>query len=208
VRGQQQLFERPSELPDGLVCRPEFLTPSGEQSILEHILAVPLSEARYKSFTAKRRIVSFGFGSDFGTNALTPAPPFAPFLLPLRERVSEWTGIPVAELVQSTIAEYTPGTQLGWHRDVPRFGSVVGISLGSPARMVLPRPGRHLTCVLQGGHPPVAQSGVLAGLRVRLSYGLARTKEWPTSVRRDPRSLPHSRFMRCGSGRSPDGRLS
>ncbi|HEX7687590.1 MAG TPA: 2OG-Fe(II) oxygenase, partial [Burkholderiaceae bacterium] len=30
-------------------------------------------------------------------------------------------------------AEYAPGTPLGWHRDVPEFEDVFGVSLGSPA---------------------------------------------------------------------------
>jgi len=46
--------------------------------------------------------------------------------------------------VQAVVAEYRPGTQLGWHRDVPQFGVVAGVSLGSPARMRL-RPWPHAT---------------------------------------------------------------
>ena len=33
------------------------------------------------------------------------------------------------------MAEYQPGTPLGWHRDVPQFERVVGISLAGQARM-------------------------------------------------------------------------
>jgi alkylated DNA repair dioxygenase AlkB len=32
------------------------------------------------------------------------------------------------------IAEYRPGNPLGWHRDVPDFESIVGISLMAPRR--------------------------------------------------------------------------
>jgi alkylated DNA repair dioxygenase AlkB len=41
------------------------------------------------------------------------------------------------------VAEYRAGTQLGWHRDVPHFGVVTGISLASPCRMRL-RPYPHV----------------------------------------------------------------
>jgi len=37
--------------------------------------------------------------------------------------------------VQALIAEYTPGTPLGWHRDVPDFELIVGISLAGAARI-------------------------------------------------------------------------
>jgi alkylated DNA repair protein (DNA oxidative demethylase) len=35
------------------------------------------------------------------------------------------------------ILEYPPGAPIGWHRDAPQFGIVIGISLLSPARMRL-----------------------------------------------------------------------
>ncbi len=39
------------------------------------------------------------------------------------------------DFVQALIAEYQPGTPLGWHRDVPDFEVVVGISLAGTARL-------------------------------------------------------------------------
>jgi alkylated DNA repair dioxygenase AlkB len=141
--GQQELFDRMSGLPDGLRYADGFLTPLDERSLVAEIQKLPLHEARYRSFTAKRRILSFGAGYDFQKNVLLPAPPIPPFLLQLRERVAHWAGIPADRLAQSTVAEYTPGTQLGWHRDVPQFGIVVGLSLLSPCRMRL-RPYPHL----------------------------------------------------------------
>jgi alkylated DNA repair dioxygenase AlkB len=37
--------------------------------------------------------------------------------------------------VHALVTEYRPGTELGWHRDVPEFELVVGISLAAPCRM-------------------------------------------------------------------------
>jgi len=140
---QRDLFDPAEGLPEGLVYRPGLISPDEEEGLVAEIRALPLEEARYRSFTAKRRIVSFGAGYDFETNALLPAPPLPPFLDPLRRRVSEWARIPAKDLGQCTVAEYRPGTQLGWHRDVPRFGEVAGVSLGAPCRMRL-RPYPHV----------------------------------------------------------------
>ena len=140
---QRELFGVPGGLPVSLVYRPEFLSRAEEDSLLAEIRALPLEEARYRSFTAKRRIASFGAGYDFETNALLPAPPLPVFLRPLRDRVAAFADIPADELAQCNVAEYRPGTQLGWHRDVPRFGIVVGVSLAAPARMRL-RPYPHV----------------------------------------------------------------
>jgi alkylated DNA repair dioxygenase AlkB len=35
------------------------------------------------------------------------------------------------------VSEYRPGTPLGWHRDVPDFEVIAGVSLGGIARMRL-----------------------------------------------------------------------
>jgi alkylated DNA repair dioxygenase AlkB len=132
---QRELFTAPPRLPDGLVYRPDFLSADDEAELLARIAELPLAEARYKEFTAKRRIVSYGSQYDFGASELLPAPPPPEFLTPLRERIAAWTGIPAADLVHTLIAEYRPGTQLGWHRDVPNFEDVVGVSLTGACRL-------------------------------------------------------------------------
>ena len=135
---QRELFDR-NDLPDGLVYSPHFLAPADERSLVAAIESLPLEEARYRSFTARRRIVSFGAGYDFQANVLLPAPPLPAFLQPLRTRIAGWSDIAENDLRQCTVAEYRPGTRLGWHRDIPRFGQVVGVSLGSTARTRLRR---------------------------------------------------------------------
>jgi alkylated DNA repair dioxygenase AlkB len=96
---------------------------------------LPLQEARYKDYTAKRRTVSFGSDYDFSSNVRGAAPPVPRFLLPLQAKVGAWIGVPAAKLAHVLVAEYRPGTALGWHRDVPDFELVCGISLGGACRM-------------------------------------------------------------------------
>jgi alkylated DNA repair dioxygenase AlkB len=132
---QSGLFAEASALPSGLVFQLDFLDADEERAALEGIASLALREAQYKEYTAKRRVASFGAGYDFDANELTPAPTMAPFLLPLREKAARWAGIPAEDLGYALVAEYRPGTQLGWHRDVPQFEKVVGISLGGLATM-------------------------------------------------------------------------
>jgi alkylated DNA repair dioxygenase AlkB len=132
---QADLFAAARAVPEGLVYAPELLSVAEEAELLARIATLPLAEARYKQFTAKRRIVSYGSQYDFGASELLPAPPPPEFLTPLREKVARWTGIPAADLVHTLIAEYRPGTQLGWHRDVPNFEAIVGISLAGACRL-------------------------------------------------------------------------
>jgi alkylated DNA repair dioxygenase AlkB len=39
--------------------------------------------------------------------------------------------------VHALVSEYRPGAPLGWHRDVPQFEVIVGVSLGGTCRMRL-----------------------------------------------------------------------
>jgi alkylated DNA repair dioxygenase AlkB len=122
-------------MAEGLVYVPEFITPEEEEALLAEIRALDLREAKYKDYTAKRRIASFGAGYDFDQNELTPAPVLPPFLVALRGRVAPLAGIDAREFGYAMVAEYRPGTQLGWHRDVPQFEAIAGISLAAAARM-------------------------------------------------------------------------
>ena len=132
---QAELFGGESALPSGLVYLPDFLSIADERELLQGIASLELREAQYKEFTAKRRVASFGAGYDYSENELTPAPQIAEFLLPLRERIADWLHMPAHDFGYALVAEYRPGTQLGWHRDVPHFEVVAGVSLGSTATM-------------------------------------------------------------------------
>ena len=89
----------------------------------------------YKGYTARRRVLSFGGKYDYVANRLGEGPPIPPELQPLRERAAAWLGIAPSEFTQALVAEYREGTPLGWHRDVPDFEDVVGISLLADAVM-------------------------------------------------------------------------
>jgi alkylated DNA repair dioxygenase AlkB len=138
TRAQQPgLFAEQPALPEGFVYQPEFLTREEEAALLEIIRELPFTEAQYKQFTARRRTVSYGGRYDYTRNKLDPAAPIPEFLMPLREKVARWVSLPAESFVHGLINEYQPGTPLGWHRDVPDFEVIVGVSLGGHARMRL-----------------------------------------------------------------------
>jgi alkylated DNA repair dioxygenase AlkB len=81
--------------------------------------------------------MSFGGRYDFSHHELLPAPEVPAFLHALRDKVAAWSGIAATDFNHAMITEYQPGTPLGWHRDVPDFESIVGVSLAGAARMRL-----------------------------------------------------------------------
>jgi alkylated DNA repair dioxygenase AlkB len=144
---QASLFDTAeTAFPPGMRFEPDWLGAEEEAALIEAIGALALREAQYKQYTARRRVASFGGKFDYDNNRLLPAPPIPPAFKPLRERVARWLGVEAGLFSQMLVAEYAPGTPLGWHRDVPDFESIVGVSLLGEGEMRFrpypPRPGR------------------------------------------------------------------
>ena len=137
-RAQSELFDPAAPvLPEGMRYAPQFLTPAEEESLVVLAQSLPLSEMNYKGYTARRRVASFGGSYDFDANRLREAQALPPSLEPLRDQVAAWLGVAPGAFTQALVAEYRPGTPLGWHRDVPDFEDVVGVSLLGEATMRL-----------------------------------------------------------------------
>ena len=129
------LFEGPPNLPDGFIYQPNFLSEAEEQDLIGKIQNIQLTPFKYYQFTGKRRTASFGWQYEFGESDITAAPEIPVFLLPLRMRAGRLFNIDANSLVQTSIIEYSTGSPIGWHRDIPHVGIVVGISLGGVCRM-------------------------------------------------------------------------
>jgi alkylated DNA repair dioxygenase AlkB len=128
----------PTQLPEGFSYVPEFLSEAEEAELLRRFRTLDFRAFDFHGYTAKRRVVEYGWEYDFGTRkATSTAAPFPAFLLELRNRVAVVAGIAPEALVEAIITEYPPGAPIGWHRDAPQFGTVIGISLGSACRMRL-----------------------------------------------------------------------
>ncbi|RZI84598.1 MAG: alpha-ketoglutarate-dependent dioxygenase AlkB [Rubrivivax sp.] len=137
LEDQLSLFDPGDDLglPEGLRYEPDFLSEAEEAHWLGQVRGLDLAPMRYKSYLAKRRVISFGGRYDFDDNRLEPTADLPENFHPLRQKVADWLGRPPTDLVQVLVAEYSPGTPLGWHRDVPEFEDIAGVSLLSEATM-------------------------------------------------------------------------
>lgn len=129
--------EAPAAAIEGLRYEREFLTRAEEAELLRLVQGFELREMRYKEYTARRRGISFGGSYDFDRHQLRPGAAMPPALHPLRARVAAWMGMAPEDFAHVLISEYRPGTPLGWHRDVPDFEDIVGVSLQGDAVMQL-----------------------------------------------------------------------
>lgn len=119
-------------LPDGLRYAPGFLPPDAEYELVTQVGDLPFRAFEFHGYTGKRRVVSFGWRYDFASSRLQPADPIPAFLLPLRHAAAAFAGLDPTSLEQTLVSEYAPGAGIGWHRDKPLFGDVVGVSLLAP----------------------------------------------------------------------------
>ena len=79
-----------------------------ERRLLLAIRDVPMHDAQYYGYTAKRRVASFGASYDFESRQLHDAAPVPGFLLPLRRRLSEVVSVPDDSFVQTLITNTDP----------------------------------------------------------------------------------------------------
>ncbi len=125
------LFGQP--LIAGLEYRPDFIAPSEESQLLDHVSGEELSPFRFQGWTGKRLTRTFGWRYDFDDRSFAPSEPIPEWLLPLRKKAARFAGLEPADFVHALLVRYDPGAGIGWHRDRPLFETVVGVSLGSPA---------------------------------------------------------------------------
>ncbi len=183
---QFDLFCAPGDpLIPGLLLIPEAISTAEEAEYAALIDAAPLTPFAFGSWTGRRLTCSFGSGYDYPRAALTEAPALPTWLVGLRDRLAPRVGLDCADLVQALLTRYDPGAGIGWHRDRPQYGQVLGLSLSYPAalrlrrraadgrfeRRALPLPPRSLY-LLAGEARQVWQHSIAAGIATRRSITL------------------------------------
>jgi DNA oxidative demethylase len=125
----------PSEEPEGLVYRPEVLPADDERKLLGVLEDLRFDPIVIHGQAARRTARHFGLDYDYEARTPKPGEPVPDWLLPVRTRAAELAGFESEELVEILVQRYPPGSTIGWHRDAPAFGTVIGISLGGSSRL-------------------------------------------------------------------------
>jgi alkylated DNA repair dioxygenase AlkB len=130
---QIALFAPPPEdtLPEGFAYRPNVISADEESELLAEISSLPFQEFQFHGFEGKRRVVSFGWRYDFSQHKAIPAEPIPEFLSDICSKIQRTSGFALPQLEQVLVTEYAPGAPIGWHKDRPVFGNVMGLSLSS-----------------------------------------------------------------------------
>lgn len=134
TRQHPTLFEAEAARPEGFRYEPEFLERAEEADLLARFADLTFGEFRMRGVVARRRTAQFRWHYSFETFRLTPAEDPPEYLVDLQARAERFAGTPPGALDEILVTEYQPGATIGWHRDAPPFGLVVGVSLGASCR--------------------------------------------------------------------------
>lgn len=137
---QASLFDDPAPGPPGFVYRSEMIDPDEEAALAEALAGLDLRAFEMRGYVARRRVASFGVRYEGAGQGLEDGPAIPDFLRPLRRKAAVFAGLEPEDLVHALVNEYPAGAPIGWHRDRPAFGRVVGFSLLSPCVMRFRRP--------------------------------------------------------------------
>lgn len=125
--------------PAGLTLWPGFLNADEAEGIEALVDAAPLAPFQFGQWEGKRLTASYGSAYDFSRGRLAEAPPFPDWLRELAGRAENHAGLAQGAIAQALLIRYDPGAGIGWHRDRPQFGSVLGLSLTDEAVLRLRR---------------------------------------------------------------------
>jgi alkylated DNA repair dioxygenase AlkB len=132
---QADLFGNDAAAPEGFRYQPDLLGPREEEALVRRLAQLPFEPFDFHGYKANRKVVGFGLRYDYTSRQVLPAPPIPDWLTDLRLAAAGFAGRPAEAFVQVLINEYAPDAGIGWHRDKPHFGEVIGVSLLSPCRL-------------------------------------------------------------------------
>jgi len=131
--------DRPDPQVPGLRFIENAITPEEEADLATRIDTAPLAPFKFGQWTGKRLTFSYGSAYDFVRGQPDEAPPFPEWLQALNGKLAPMAGLDPAQIAQALLIRYDPGAGIGWHRDRPHYGDVLGLSLTSPATLRLRR---------------------------------------------------------------------
>jgi alkylated DNA repair dioxygenase AlkB len=122
-------------VPEGFRYEEDIISEADEAALVESLATLDLKPFEFHGHLGNRRVISFGLRYDYARRAVKVTDGFPDFFADLLNKVAKFAGRKVAEFQQGGVNEYPQGAGIGWHRDKPQFGVIVGVSLLAPATM-------------------------------------------------------------------------
>jgi len=121
--------------PLGFRYEENFISSEEEPDLLEALGQLDLKPFEFHGHIGNRRVASFGLKYNFSRRVVETAAEAPAFLGDLLSRIARFAGYEREAFRQVGVNEYRAGAGIGWHKDKPEFGVIVGLSLGASAIM-------------------------------------------------------------------------
>ena len=116
-------------MPAGFDYRTELLSREAEKELLAEFANLPFKPFEFHGYQGKRYAISYGWEYDFNAAKFREAEALPFFLSATRDAATGFAGLTPSDLQHALLLKYPPGASIGWHKDKPHFGDVMGISL-------------------------------------------------------------------------------
>lgn len=124
-----------TEAPPGLVYQEDVLSREEEAALVDILAGLTWEPIVIRGQPARRSARHFGLGYDYASRTPKPGEPLPDWLAQPRVNAAQLARRDPDELVEALVQRYPAGSTIGWHRDAPAFGVVVGVSLQGSSRM-------------------------------------------------------------------------
>ena len=172
----------PAEEPSGLVLQPELIGPEEERELLARLHPLRWDPIVIRGQAARRTARHFGLGYDYGSRTPRPGEPIPAWIEPPRRAAARLAGVAPQDLVEVLVQRYPAGSAIGWHRDAPAFGIVVGISLLGRARLRFQRGRRERRRVWEVELEPRSGYALAGEVRWSWEHSIPPSKELRYSI--------------------------
>ena len=126
--------------PRGFRYQENIITPEEESALAASLEQIDFKPFEFHGYVGNRRVASFGLRYDYDRRRVEAAEDMPSFLKDLLGKAARFGGCDDHAFRQVGINEYRPGAGVGWHKDKPQFGIIVGVSLLAPMTMRSRRP--------------------------------------------------------------------
>ncbi|MEN5146501.1 alpha-ketoglutarate-dependent dioxygenase AlkB [Brevundimonas diminuta] len=126
-------------LPSGFDYWPGVLTGAEQAEVVKQLQGLDFRPYEHMGYQGFRQIAAFGRRYDHERRRLAMAERWPDFLKALLRRLTRQLDLGEEAFVQALVNEYAPGAGIGWHRDRPVYGEILGVSFLAPCVMRLRR---------------------------------------------------------------------
>lgn len=170
------------EEPRDFLLRPDVITCEEERGLLDRLELLRWDPIVIRGQAARRTARHFGLSYDYESRAPNPGEPIPLWLGPARRAAGELASVAPEDLVEILLQRYPAGSTIGWHRDAPAFGVVVGISLLGGARLRFQRGRRERRRTWEAQLPPRLGYVLSGEARRSWEHSIPPTKELRYSI--------------------------